>query len=115
MAGYSDVPAWVYRFHKKPFWEDPTDWLENSTLQMVGKVETPVLLITGDKDLRTPFAEAEQYFSALKMRGIPTRLIAMKGEYHGTGSIPSNWLRTQAYTKAWFEQFDPALDESKED
>lgn len=115
MAGYSDVPAWVYRFHKKPFWEDPTDWLENSTLQMVGKVETPVLLITGDKDLRTPFAEAEQYFSALKMRGIPTRLIAMKGEYHGTGSIPSNWLRTQAYTKAWFEQFDPALGESKED
>lgn len=112
MAGYSDVPVWVYRFHKKPFWEDPTDWLENSTLQMVGNVETPVLLITGDKDLRTPFAEAEQYFSALKMRGVPTRLIAMKGEYHGTGSIPSNWLRTQAYIKAWFEMYDPTTEKT---
>lgn len=108
MAGYSDVPVWVYRFFKKPFWEDASDWLANSTLQMVGKVKTPVLLMTGDKDLRTPFAEAEQYFSALKMRGVPTRLIAMRGEYHGTGTIPSNWLRTQAYTKAWFEKFDPA-------
>jgi dipeptidyl aminopeptidase/acylaminoacyl peptidase len=113
MAGTSDVPAWVYRFHKKPFWEDPTDWIENSPLHMVGDVNTPVLLITGDKDLRTPFAEAEQYFSALKMRGIPTELIPMRGEYHGTGSIPSNWLRTQLYTKAWFERFDPTLQSEK--
>lgn len=109
MAGTSDVPAWVYRFHEKPFWEDPIDWIENSPLHMVGNVNTPVLLITGDQDLRTPFAEAEQYFSALKVRGVPTKLIPMRGEYHGTGSIPSNWLRTQLYTKAWFERFDPSI------
>ncbi|MBT1451715.1 prolyl oligopeptidase family serine peptidase [Glaciecola sp. XM2] len=111
MAGTSDVPAWVYRFHEKPFWEDPTDWIANSPLHMVGEVNTPVLLITGDKDIRTPYAEAEQYFSALKMRGVPTALIPMRGEYHGTGSIPSNWLRTQLYTKAWFDRFDPAKSE----
>ncbi|WP_404400985.1 S9 family peptidase [Idiomarina seosinensis] len=109
MAGYSDVPAWVHRFFDEPFWENPEDWLKDSTLQMVGKVNTPVLLMTGDKDLRTPFEEAEQYFSALKIRGVPTRLVAMKGEYHGTGSIPSNYLRTQLMTRDWFEKYDPEL------
>lgn len=115
MAGYSDVPAWVYRFFDKPFWEDASDWLKDSTLHMVGKVNTPVLLMTGDKDLRTPFEEAEQYFSALKMRGVPTRLVAMKGEYHGTGSIPSNYLRTQLMVRDWFERYDPALQDDKKD
>lgn len=108
MAGYSDVPAWVYRFFDEPFWEKPNAWLKDSTLQMVGEVNTPVLLMTGDKDLRTPFEEAEQYFSALKMRGVPTRLVSMKGEYHGTGSIPSNYLRTQLMIRDWFDKYDPA-------
>ncbi|WP_258807002.1 S9 family peptidase [Pseudidiomarina sp. CB1] len=115
MAGYSDVPAWVYRFFDEPFWENPDAWLKDSTLQMVGDVNTPVLLMTGDKDLRTPFEEAEQYFSALKMRGVPTRLVAMKGEYHGTGSIPSNYLRTQLMTRDWFEKFDPELQKASEE
>lgn len=114
MAGYSDVPAWVYRFFDEPFWMNPDAWLKDSTLQMVGDVNTPVLLMTGDKDLRTPFAEAEQYFSALKMRGVPTRLVSMKGEFHGTGTIPSNYLRTQLMTREWFEKYDPVAQKTSE-
>ncbi len=32
----------------------------------VGNVKTPTLLITGEKDLRTPMPQTEEYYSALK-------------------------------------------------
>jgi hypothetical protein len=32
-------------------------------------------------------------------------------EYHGTGSKPSNWMRTQLYMMSWFARYsgNPAL------
>ena len=41
MAGTTDVPYFTYSFFKKPFWEDPSDWLEHSSIMHVGKVTTP--------------------------------------------------------------------------
>jgi dipeptidyl aminopeptidase/acylaminoacyl peptidase len=107
-AGTTDVSGWASRAFDTPFWQDPSAWMEHSPLMHVGQVKTPTLLITGDRDLRTPLGEAEQYFAALKVLGIPTKLIPMRGEYHGTESIPSNFLRTQLYTRKWFEEHSPA-------
>ena len=53
MAGHTDVPLFTYSFFKKPFWEDPSDWLSHSSLMTVGKVTTPTLLMTGVLDRRT--------------------------------------------------------------
>jgi len=107
MANTTDVSGWASNFFKPRFWEDPTKWLEHSPIMHVGKVKTPVLLMTGDKDLRTPIAQAEEYYGALKLLGVPTKLIPMRGEYHGTGSIPSNFMRTQLYIRKWFDEHTP--------
>ena len=32
MAGHTDIPVFTYSFFKKPFWEDPSDWLAHSSL-----------------------------------------------------------------------------------
>lgn len=105
MAGQTDIPYFVYRFFRKPFWEDPTDWLEKSTVMHVGKVKTPTLLMTGELDERTPMGQTEELYSALKYRGIPTALLRFNGEFHGTASKPSNWMRTQLYVMSWFERY----------
>jgi len=105
MTGHTDVPLFTYSFFKKPFWEDPTDWLSHSSLMHVGKVTTPTLLMTGVLDRRTPMPQTEEYFSALKMRGVPTTLLQFEGEYHGTGTKPSNWVRTQLYMMSWFQRY----------
>ena len=104
MAGTADIAGWANDQFDPPYWEDPTDWLEHSPLMHVGKVQTPTLLITGDKDLRTPLAQAEAFYTALKQRGVPSLLIPMVNEWHGTTSIPSNMLRTQLYIRKWWEQ-----------
>jgi dipeptidyl aminopeptidase/acylaminoacyl peptidase len=105
MAGHTDVPLFTYSFFAKPFWEDPTDWLSHSSLMSVGKVTTPTLLMTGVLDRRTPMPQTEEYYSALKVKGVPTRLLQFNDEYHGTGSKPSNYIRTQLYMMSWFKQY----------
>jgi dipeptidyl aminopeptidase/acylaminoacyl peptidase len=105
MAGQSDVPLFTYSFFKKPFWEDPSDWLAHSSLMTVGKVTTPTLLMTGVLDRRTPMPQTEEYYAALKVKGVPVKLLQFNEEYHGTGSKPSNYIRTQLYMMSWFNKY----------
>jgi dipeptidyl aminopeptidase/acylaminoacyl peptidase len=105
MAGDTDIPLFTYSFFKKPFWEDPSDWLSHSSLMYAGKVSTPTLLMTGVLDRRTPMPQTEEYFAALKSRGVPVRLLQFEGEYHGTASKPSNFIRTQLYMMSWFQKY----------
>jgi dipeptidyl aminopeptidase/acylaminoacyl peptidase len=105
MAGHTDVPLFTYSFFRKPFWEDPSDWLAHSSLMSVGKVTTPTLLMTGILDRRTPMPQTEEYYAALKMKGVPVKLLQFNDEYHGTGSKPSNYIRTQLYMLSWFNSY----------
>ena len=110
MAGHTDIPLFTYSFFQKPFWEDSSDWLSHSSLMYAGKVTTPTLLMTGVLDRRTPMPQTEEYYAALKMRGVPVALLQFEGEYHGTGSKPSNFIRTQLYMMSWFKKFTRASD-----
>jgi dipeptidyl aminopeptidase/acylaminoacyl peptidase len=105
MAGHTDIPLFTYSFFKKPFWEDPSDWLAHSSLMTVGKVTTPTLLMTGILDRRTPMPQTEEYYAALKVKGVPAKLLQFNDEYHGTGSKPSNYIRTQLYMMSWFNRY----------
>jgi dipeptidyl aminopeptidase/acylaminoacyl peptidase len=104
MAGQTDIPLFTYNFFDAPFWEKPEQWLKQSSLMYVGNVRTPTLVMTGELDLRTPMPQSEEYYSALKMRGVETVLLRFNGEYHGTGSKPSNFLRTQLYMMSWYQK-----------
>src|SRR5881394_1655295 len=104
MAGETDVPLFAYGFFDAPFWEKPEQWIKQSSLAYVGNVKTPTLLMTGELDLRTPIPQTEEYYSALKMRKVPVVMLRFNCEYHGTGSKPSNFVRTQLYMMSWYQQ-----------
>ena len=105
MMGTTDIPFFTLSFFQKPFWQDPTDWLKHSSIMYVGNVTTPTLVMTGEKDLRTPMAQSEEYYAALKVQGVPAQLMRFNEEYHGTSSKPSNAMRTMAYMMAWYNQW----------
>jgi dipeptidyl aminopeptidase/acylaminoacyl peptidase len=65
----------------------------------------PTMLMTGVQDLRTPMPQTEQFYSALKLRKVPTAMIRMNNEWHGTTSTPSNFIRTQLYLRYWFDKY----------
>jgi dipeptidyl aminopeptidase/acylaminoacyl peptidase len=104
LAGSSDARTWAQTRFAKPFWEDPKPWLEHSPLMHVGEVKTPTLVMVGDEDYRTPVSQAEEFYSALKRRGVDSKLILIKGETHQPWrGAPSNFFRVQLYALKWFE------------
>ena len=56
-------------------------------------------------DMRTPMSQTEEYYTALKLRGVPTKLLRFEEEYHGTTSKPSNFMRTQLYMMSWYNRW----------
>ena len=104
-AGQTDVPLFTYNFFDAPFWEKPDQWLKQSPLMYVGNVTTPTVVMTGVLDMRTPMPQSEEFYQALKMRGVPSALIRFEGEFHGTGSKPSNFMRTQLYMMSWYNRW----------
>ena len=102
--GTSDAISYTRTF-EKPFWEDPTEWIDRSSIFYVGNVKTPTMLMTGEMDLRTPMGQTEEYYQALQYMGVPTVMVRFQEEWHGTSSKPSNFLRTQLYLRKWFEKW----------
>ena len=104
-AGTADITVWgYYRYNGYP-WDNPDKYLEHSPLMYVENVTTPTILMTGEDDLRTPMAQTEEYYQALKQLGVPTKMLRFHEEAHGTGSKPSNFMRTQLYLMKWFEEY----------
>lgn len=103
-VGTTDGSNWYYNFAKYP-WDDPSEHLRRSPLMYVGNVKTPTMLMTGVNDLRTPMAQTEEYYEALKIRKVPTAMVRFNNEWHGTSSTPSNFLRTQLYLRSWFDKY----------
>src|SRR5512145_1128187 len=102
-VGTTDGASWYYNFAKLP-WEDPSEHFRRSPLSYVGNAKTPTMLMTGVNDLRTPMPQTEQFYSALKLRKVPTAMIRFNDEWHGTTSKPSNFIRTQLYLRYWFDK-----------
>jgi dipeptidyl aminopeptidase/acylaminoacyl peptidase len=101
--GTSDAISYTRTF-EKPFWEDPAEWIDRSSIFYVGNVKTPTMLMTGVNDLRTPMPQTEQFYSALKLLKVPTAMVRFNEEAHGTTSRPSNFVRTQLYLRYWFDK-----------
>ena len=107
MALTSDGPAFFarYWFGKYP-WEDPTGYWARSPLSLVGNVKTPTLVVVGDEDYRTPVSESEQYYTALRLRGVPTMLVKVPGASHeGLNARPSQNAARVSAILAWFERY----------
>ena len=98
------TPSW---FRKAP-WEDPQDYAARSPLTHVARVTTPLMLIDGDDDLRTPPADGgEMMFRALKYRKVPTVMVRMPGETHelSRSGKPQHRLERLRHILGWFDKY----------
>ncbi len=93
-----------YRYPGTP-WDNPEGYLRFSPISLVGNVQTPTLLMTGDADLRTPLSEAKQFYHALKLRQIDTALVRIPGASHNIARRPSQLIAKVAHVVAWFEKY----------
>ncbi|MGH8223655.1 MAG: alpha/beta hydrolase family protein, partial [Woeseiaceae bacterium] len=76
-----------------------------SPLSLVGNVTTPTMLLTGEQDFRTPIAESEQFYQALKLRKIDTALVRVPEASHGIAARPSHLIAKVDNILAWFARY----------
>ena len=105
-SGLGQIPT---QFPGMP-WDHVEHYWKRSPMSLMGNVTTPTMLITGEKDLRTPMAQAEQYYQALKLRKIDTVLVKVPDSYHGIAGRPSRMIAKIEHTLAWFEKYKSSED-----
>lgn len=95
-----------YWFGQMP-WEEGAQarYWAHSPLSKVGNVKTPTAVLVGEEDNRTPHTEAEQYYQALQIRKVPTRLILVPGSSHDIAGRPSGLIAKTTNTLAWFAKY----------
>jgi acylaminoacyl-peptidase len=102
----SDGYNYFYKYwFPGPPWEQQEQYWKRSPLSLVGNVTTPTMLLTGEADHRTPIAETEQYYQALKLRGVDAAMVRVPGATHNITTRPSNLIGRVANVLAWFEKY----------
>jgi len=89
--------------------DETTSPQQRSALNFVDKVQTPLLLLHGEKDLRCPFSESYQFFTALRKRKKPVELVSYLGASHLMDwpgiNEPQQRVDRLRRTIQWFERF----------
>lgn len=90
---------------------NPIDDMEmlwsRSPLAHVRNIRTPLLLLHGEADLRTPIAQADELYTALKRHGRTTRLVRFPGSNHSMlkSGKPSLRVDNFKHVNAWFARY----------
>lgn len=96
----------AYRWRGAPPWEAGmhAEYWQRSPLSLVGNVKTPTIVICGERDWRTPYAQSEIYFTALKMCGVEAALVGYPDNNHGLERHPSQFLDFAEQVGNWFQR-----------
>ncbi len=91
-------------------WERLERIWNQSALKYADQVRTPTLFIQHEKDQSCPLEQAQQMFTALLERGVPTKLMVNLGCFHG-GRRVSQLLHDIDVMLSWFDKYLGADDE----
>ena len=98
------TPFW---FRGAP-WEQEADFKERSPITYVDKITTPLMLIEGEADFRTPpGAGGEQMFRALKYLKKPVVMVRFPGETHelSRSGKPTHRVERLQHIVTWFDKY----------
>lgn len=63
-------------------WQDPARYARLSPLSQVDQVRTPTLILHGAEDRTCPVGQAQQWYTALRELGVPSRMVLYPGGSH---------------------------------
>jgi dipeptidyl aminopeptidase/acylaminoacyl peptidase len=105
--GTSDAQGLTeFEFYGTP-WEQRELYRELSPISYVENVTAPTLIIHSEEDWRTPVADAEQWYIALKKREVPVEFIRYPRSSHGLSRTGEPWLLVDRLERmrSWFDHW----------
>jgi dipeptidyl aminopeptidase/acylaminoacyl peptidase len=83
-----------------PPWAKPEmyrKWSPSEYAAMLGKYKTPTLVVGGELDFRVPYNQDLEFFTALQVQGVPSKLVIFPDEGH--------WVLKPQNSELWYSTF----------
>jgi dipeptidyl aminopeptidase/acylaminoacyl peptidase len=107
MFGSSDL-FWVFeRQFGGPLWENVGAYLEKSPATYAQDIETPVLVLHSEQDLRCDIEQGEHLFTLLRLLGRDVEILRFPAESHELSRSGSPIHRVQRFEAIleWFGRY----------
>jgi dipeptidyl aminopeptidase/acylaminoacyl peptidase len=104
----ADFALFTSTWFKGAPWREEADFKARSPITYIENVQTPLMLIEGEADLRTPpAAGGEQMFRALKYLKKPVVMVRFPGESHelSRSGNPKHRIERLEHIVGWFDKY----------
>ena len=102
--GTADIPAFIPDYFGGQFWEVMDLYQKHSPAFNVKGVSTPTMIQHGEADVRVPISQGYEFYNALKVKGVPTRMLVLPRQPHGP-TEPKMQLAAMKANLEWFEKY----------
>jgi dipeptidyl aminopeptidase/acylaminoacyl peptidase len=103
MVTTTDIGDYLAAHMGGEFWDDFETYQRHSAMYRIANVTTPTQVIHGERDLRVPFTQGQEFYTALARRGVPTELIVLPRTPHGPQE-PKLLMEVTPRILDWFER-----------
>lgn len=87
-----------------PYWQKPQSYVRFSPHRFVRSWDTPILIITNEKDFRVPLEQGLEAYTAARQKGLEARLLVFPDENHWV-SKPQNSVLWQRVFFDWLDRY----------
>lgn len=105
MVTTTDIPDYlVAHAGGKEFWEEYEEYEKHSAIYHIKNATTPTQVIHGANDLRVPLAQGQEFYNALKRKGVDTEMVVYPRTPHGPQE-PKILMDVSPRILKWFEKY----------
>src|SRR5216683_557027 len=102
--GQNLIGQWMIPFFGASVYHDPSVYEKSSPIRFIKNVQTPTLVVVGERDAECPAPQSFEFWHALRTLDVPTELRVYEGEGHRFRS-PKNKADYLDRTLEWFDKY----------
>ena len=106
MVTTTDIQDYLVGHLGGEFWDDYETYEKHSAIYQIKNTVTPTQVIHGEKDLRVPFTQGQEFYRALSRLGVDTEMIVYPRTPHGPRE-PKLLMDVSERILKWFEIYMP--------
>jgi len=104
MVTTTDISDYLVAHMGGEFWDDYDTYEKHSAIYHFKNVVTPTQVIHGQNDVRVPFTQGQEFYEALKRKGVDTEMIVYPRTPHGPRE-PKFLMDVSERIAVWFEKY----------
>ncbi len=104
--GENSIDQWMIPFFGATVYDDPAVYAKSSAINYIKQVQTPTLVVVGDRDGECPAPQSFEFWHGLRDHHVPTELVVYPNEGHGF-SNPEHTRDVLERAIGWFDRYMP--------